>query len=175
MYLHFARSARVILRWTEAPLDTQLKRSLLSGEITQEADQGVEEPEQWRQVTRRAPSSQEVSDLSFALRAVKHLKSNAIAIVKDAQLIGMGCGQPSRIDALNQANEKAERYGFEIQGAALASDAFFPFSDCVTRAAEVGVSAVIQPDGSRRDQESVEAADQLDVAMMMTGVRHFRH
>jgi len=169
------RRTRVILEHKETRPRKQVKRSLLSGIATQDLDQGLEPLEQWQSVTKRIPSPQEEADLIFAQKAVKHLKSNAIALVKDSQLIGMGCGQPSRIDALNQAIEKAQRYGFTLKGAVMASDAFFPFSDCVTRAAEVGVHAILQPGGSRRDEESVRAADDMEIAMVMTGVRHFKH
>ena len=152
-----------------------MQRSLFSGVLVQEMDRNLEEPERWCSVTSSRPNVSETADLGFALRAVKHLKSNAIALVKDAQLIGMGCGQPSRIDALNQAIDKARRYGFDLDGAVMASDAFFPFPDCVTRSADMGIRAIIQPGGSRRDQESIDVADELGVAMVMTGVRHFKH
>jgi phosphoribosylaminoimidazolecarboxamide formyltransferase / IMP cyclohydrolase len=106
---------------------------------------------------------------------VKHTKSNAISLVKDAQLIGSGTGQTSRVDALRQAIEKARVMGFEVNGAVMASDAFFPFSDCIEIAAQNGISAIVQPGGSVRDNEVIEEADKLGLAMVTTGRRHFKH
>lgn len=111
----------------------------------------------------------------FAAKCCKHLKSNAIALVKERQLIGMGCGQPSRVDALRQAIAKAQAFGFDLKGAVMASDAFFPFPDCVAIAHEAGITAVIQPGGSVKDQDSVDACNERGMAMVMTGTRHFRH
>jgi len=119
--------------------------------------------------------SRETDDLLFAVRCVKHLKSNAISLVKDRQLVGMGCGQTSRVDALNQAILKARHYGLSLKGAVMASDAFFPFPDCVEIADEAGITAVIQPGGSIKDQESIDYCDQHGMAMAITGIRHFRH
>ncbi|MFN4081311.1 MAG: bifunctional phosphoribosylaminoimidazolecarboxamide formyltransferase/IMP cyclohydrolase PurH, partial [Saprospiraceae bacterium] len=121
------------------------------------------------------PAAKEVGDLLFAIKCVKHLKSNAIAIVKERQLIGMGCGQPNRVDALKQALAKARSFGFDPAGAVMASDAFFPFPDCVEIAAEAGILAIAQPGGSIKDQDSIDACNRLGAAMVMTGVRHFRH
>ena len=121
------------------------------------------------------PDKKTLKDLSFALKAVKHLKSNGIAIVKDNQLIGMGCGQTSRIDALQQAIAKAKSFGFSVEGAVFASDAFFPFPDCVEIAGNEGIIGVVHPGGSIRDQDSVDMANQLGMALCVTGVRHFKH
>ncbi|HMX40705.1 MAG TPA: bifunctional phosphoribosylaminoimidazolecarboxamide formyltransferase/IMP cyclohydrolase PurH, partial [Saprospiraceae bacterium] len=126
-------------------------------------------------VTQRKPSPQEVGEMLFAAKCAKHLKSNAIALVKDRQLIGMGCGQPSRVDALRQAIAKARSFGFDLTDAVMASDAFFPFPDCVAIAHEAGIRAVIQPGGSLKDQDSIDACDERGMAMVMTGTRHFRH
>ena len=135
----------------------------------------MEKPAAWAIMTERSPSQIESDNALFALRVVKHLKSNAIAVVKSKQLIGMGCGQTSRIDALEQAIFKSKKLGFDLNGAVLASDAFFPFSDCVEKAAEVGIQTIIQPGGSRRDQDSIEAAQKLNISLIFSGVRHFKH
>ena len=111
----------------------------------------------------------------FANKVVKQSKSNAIVLAKNGQLLASGVGQTSRVDALKQAIEKAKGFGFDLHGAVMASDAFFPFSDCVTLAADEGVTAIIQPGGSIRDQESVDVCNQRGVAMAMTGFRHFKH
>ena len=111
----------------------------------------------------------------FALKLVKHTKSNTIVFAKDGQLLASGTGQTSRVDACRQAIEKAQAFGFDLQGASMASDAFFPFPDCVEMAAEAGIVAVIQPGGSINDQKSVDACNELGLAMYTTGVRHFKH
>jgi len=116
-----------------------------------------------------------LNDLFFANKIVKHTKSNAIVLAKDGQLSASGVGQTSRVDALKQAIQKAKTFGFDLHGAVLASDAFFPFSDCVEIAAEAGITAIAQPGGSIRDQESVDMANKKGVAMVITGVRHFKH
>ena len=126
-------------------------------------------------VTRKAATQAETDDMLFAMKVVKHCKSNAIALAKDGMLLANGIGQTSRIAALQQAIDKAKRNGFDLHGAVMASDAFFPFGDCVTAAAHEGITAIIQPGGSIRDRESIEAADELGVAMLFTGRRHFRH
>ena len=123
-------------------------------------------------VTKREPTQAEMQDLLFAWRAVKHVKSNAIILVKDRTLLGMGAGQPSRIISAQVAKEKA---GEKAKGSVLASDAMFPFSDVVEAAAQYGVTAVIQPGGSIRDDESIKMADKHNIAMVFTGTRHFRH
>ncbi|HMR43101.1 MAG TPA: bifunctional phosphoribosylaminoimidazolecarboxamide formyltransferase/IMP cyclohydrolase PurH, partial [Saprospiraceae bacterium] len=125
--------------------------------------------------TRKAPTNEETSDLLFANICAKHLKSNTIALVKNKQLIGMGCGQPSRVDALKQAIIKAKSFGFDLHGAVMASDAFFPFPDCVEIADNEGITAVVQPGGSIKDQDSIDYCDAHNMAMVLTGVRHFRH
>ena len=123
-------------------------------------------------VTRREPTKAEIDDLLFAWRAVKHVKSNAIILVKDKTLLGMGAGQPSRIVSAQIAKEKA---GEKTKGSVLASDAMFPFPDVVEAAAKAGVTAIIQPGGSIRDEDSIKAADRYKMAMVFTGMRHFRH
>jgi phosphoribosylaminoimidazolecarboxamide formyltransferase/IMP cyclohydrolase len=143
--------------------------------VEQDADLKTESSADFKTATQRAPESSEIESLLFAARCAKHLKSNAIALVKDQQLIGMGCGQPSRVDALRQAISKAQSFGFDLQGAVMASDAFFPFPDCVEIAHEAGITAVIQPGGSIKDQDSIDACNERNMAMVMTGLRHFKH
>ena len=123
-------------------------------------------------VTKKSPSSKELEDLIFAWKVVKHTKSNGIAIAKDGQSLGIGPGQVNRIWAVNQA---IERSGPSVKGAVLASDAFFPFPDCVEAAAAAGITAIIQPGGSIRDQESIDECDRHGIAMLFTGMRHFKH
>ena len=132
-------------------------------------------PESWKNVTKNHPSHEQLRDLLFANKCAKHLKSNTIAIVKDMQLIGAGCGQTSRVDALKQGIDKANRFGFDVKAAVMASDAFFPFPDCVEIAHEVGINAVVQPGGSIKDQDSIDFCDNNEMAMVMTGNRHFKH
>jgi phosphoribosylaminoimidazolecarboxamide formyltransferase/IMP cyclohydrolase len=125
--------------------------------------------------TKKAPTQAEIDELLFVNKCVKHLKSNAIALAKNGQMIGMGCGQTSRVDAMKQAIAKAKAYGFDLQGAVLASDAFFPFADNVELAHQAGITAIIQPGGSVKDQDSIDYCDQHGMAMVMTGIRHFKH
>jgi len=150
-------------------------RSLLNGVVEQDTDLRVESEDDFQLATHKAPAPAQIDDLAFAVVAVKHLKSNAIALVKDRQLIGMGCGQPSRVDALKQAIAKARAFGFDLQGAVMASDAFFPFPDCVEIAGQAGITAVVQPGGSIKDQESIDYCNAHNMAMVLTGIRHFRH
>ncbi|MDP4129568.1 MAG: bifunctional phosphoribosylaminoimidazolecarboxamide formyltransferase/IMP cyclohydrolase, partial [Bacteroidota bacterium] len=151
----------------------QIRKSLLDGVLVQDADQG--NYQKWEEVGGRPSTEAEKADLIFANLVCKHLKSNAIALIKNKQLIGKGCGQTSRIDALRQAVEKAAQFKFDMKGAALASDAFFPFDDCVRMAAAEGISSFIQPGGSVRDKDSIEFCKQENLAMVMTGMRHFKH
>ncbi|HOA38699.1 MAG TPA: bifunctional phosphoribosylaminoimidazolecarboxamide formyltransferase/IMP cyclohydrolase PurH, partial [Flavihumibacter sp.] len=122
-----------------------------------------------------ASNAQQKEDLVFANIICKHLKSNAIALVKNKQLVGKGCGQTSRIDSLRQAIEKSKQFNFDLTCAVLASDAFFPFSDCVQIAHEAGINAVIQPGGSIRDKDSIDYAKENGMVMVVTGTRHFKH
>lgn len=150
-------------------------KSLLNGVLVQDNDLTAEKREQFKTVTQRVPTEQEIGDLEFAIIAVKHLKSNGIALVKNKQLVGSNCGQTSRVDALQNAVKKAAEFGFDLQGAVMASDAFFPFPDCVSIAAQAGVTAIAQPGGSIKDQDSIDAANTASQAMVFTGVRHFKH
>jgi phosphoribosylaminoimidazolecarboxamide formyltransferase/IMP cyclohydrolase len=148
-------------------------RSLLNGVLEQDADIG--NYSKWEEAGGRETSALEKEELVFANLICKHLKSNAIALVKNRQLVGKGCGQTSRIDSLRQAIEKAKQFKFDLNGAVLASDAFFPFNDCVQIAHEAGIEAFIQPGGSVRDKDSVAYCVDNSLAMVMTGMRHFRH
>jgi len=126
-------------------------------------------------VTNKIPSDAEKNDLIFAAKVCKHTKSNTIVFAKNNTLISSGTGQTSRVDALKQAVEKAELFGFSLDGAVMASDAFFPFPDCVELANNAGVKAVVQPGGSIKDQDSIDYCNANDIAMVMTGIRHFKH
>ncbi len=151
----------------------QIRKSLLNGVLVQGMDEG--NFLKWDEVGGRPSSASEKSDLQFANLVCKHLKSNAIALVKHKQLIGKGCGQTSRIDALRQAIEKSKQFKFDLKTAVLASDAFFPFDDCVRIAAAEGITAFIQPGGSIRDKDSIEFCKDQGLAMVITGMRHFKH
>ena len=166
---------RILLQYHDLELQARSFKTLLNGVVAQDTDQRTETAEDFTVVTERAPTEAEVTDLVFAGKCAKHLKSNTIALVKGQQMIAMGCGQTSRVDALKQAIDKAGRFGFSTEGSVMSSDAFFPFSDCVEIAHEAGISAVVQPGGSIRDKESIEAANASEMAMVTTGVRHFKH
>lgn len=170
-----AKKNRIILRRKEVTLPTQQFKTLLNGVILQDKDNTVEGPEKMNTVTEQQPTEQQLKDLYFANKIVKHTKSNTIVFAKDNTLIASGVGQTSRVDALKQAIEKAKSFGFDVQGSVMASDAFFPFPDCVEIAGDNGVAAVLQPGGSIKDQLSVDMANQKGVAMVITGVRHFKH
>lgn len=166
---------RVILVMNEFALPTTTCRTVLNGALVQERDTHVETPAELRQVTTEAVSESQTADLLMANIIVKHSKSNAIVLVKDQMLVGSGVGQTSRVDALRQAIDKAHSFDHDLHGAVMASDAFFPFGDCVEIAHEAGIDAVIQPGGSVRDQESIDYCNAHGVAMVMTGIRHFKH
>lgn len=166
---------RIILIRKPAELPTKQFKTLLNGIIEQDKDNVIEGPEIMTSVTVKQPTEQELKDLFFANKIVKHTKSNTIILAKNGQLISSGVGQTSRVDALKQAIVKAESFGFELKGSVMASDAFFPFPDCVEIAAEAGVTAVLQPGGSIKDQYSIDMANQKNIAMVTTGVRHFKH
>ena len=154
-------------------LPGKMYKSILNGTLFQDTDKG--NFAQWEEVGGRKATEQEKNDLAFANIVCKHLKSNAIALVKYKQLIGKGCGQTSRIDALRQALEKARQFNFDLNGAVMASDAFFPFNDCVQMGHSAGIGAFIQPGGSVRDKDSVDYCNEHKLAMVMTGMRHFKH
>ena len=166
---------RIILDSTGVKLSEKKFRSMLSGALVQERDTVVEKPEDLRVVTLKAPTRKETDDMLFANILVKHSKSNTIVLAKDMRLLASGVGQTSRVDSLKQAIVKAHSFGFSCEGAVMSSDAFFPFPDCVQIAHEAGISAVIHPGGSIRDAESVDYCNANDMAMVMTGIRHFKH
>jgi phosphoribosylaminoimidazolecarboxamide formyltransferase/IMP cyclohydrolase len=150
-------------------------RSLLNGVVEQDKDTVLLTPDNLKLVTTKAATKEQISDMLFADIIVKHTKSNTIVLAKNKQLVGIGCGQTSRVDALKGAIAKSKEYGFSLQGAVLASDAFFPFPDCVEIAALEGVDAVIQPGGSIKDDLSINYCNEHKMAMYFTGVRHFKH
>lgn len=166
---------RIILVHKCNEMPARTFRSVLNGVLVQERDAKVESAEELNTVSQAQPTAQEVEDMLFANKIVKHSKSNAIVLAKGKQLIASGVGQTSRVDSLRHAIEKAGSFGFSLQGAVMASDAFFPFPDCVQIAHEAGISAVIHPGGSVRDKESVDYCDANGVSMVITGFRHFKH
>ena len=166
---------RIILVRKETEMPRQQYRSVLNGVLVQDRDLKTETPEDCKPVTNKVATAEEIEDMLFANKIVKNSKSNAIVLAKNKQLLASGVGQTSRVDALKHAIEKAHGFGFDLNGAVMASDAFFPFPDCVEIAHEAGVTAVIQPGGSVRDAESVQYCNDHDVAMVVTGFRHFKH
>ena len=150
-------------------------KTILNGHIWQQSDVIDQTDHDFKPMTKRQPTDRELQNIIFANKCVKNLKSNTIVLVRDNQLLGMGCGQTSRVDACKQAIDKAIRMGFILDGATMASDAFFPFRDGIDNAAKVGIKAIIQPGGSMRDDEVIAAANEAGIAMVFTGMRHFRH
>jgi phosphoribosylaminoimidazolecarboxamide formyltransferase / IMP cyclohydrolase len=170
-----AKKNRIILRLNTIRLHDHQYRTILNGVLAQDRDVHTESENDLKNVTRAVPSTGQTEDLLFANRIVKHARSNAIVIAKGKTMIAAGVGQTSRVDALNQAIEKARKFDLDLQGAVMASDAFFPFPDCVQLAHEAGITAIIQPGGSVKDQESIDYCDSNNLAMVFTGIRHFRH
>jgi len=166
---------RIILLQKSYKLPKIIFKTALNGVLYQERDQKTEIEKNLKVVTNKQPSKNEIEDMIFANKIVKHTKSNAIVIVKNKQLIGSGTGQTSRVDALKQAIAKAKSFGFDLNGAVMASDAFFPFKDSVEIAHKEGITAVIQPGGSIRDKESIDFCNENNIAMIFTGIRHFKH
>lgn len=166
---------RIILIQKESQTSTKQFRSLLNGVLVQEKDLSIQKAEDLKLVTKRELQGSELDDLLFANKLVKHTKSNAIILIKNKQLCAGGTGQTSRVDALKQAIEKANSFGFDLKGAVMASDAFFPFPDCVEIAGNVGITAVIQPGGSIKDNLSIDYCNEHNISMVMTGIRHFKH
>lgn len=166
---------RIILILKNAKLRTQQVRTLLNGVLMQDKDLNTETANNLTVVTELSPTEQEIEDLIFANKIVKHTKSNAIVLAKNKQLFASGVGQTSRVDALVHAIKKAETFKFDLRGAVMASDAFFPFPDCVQIAANAGIKSVIQPGGSINDSKSVETCNENSLSMVTTGIRHFKH
>lgn len=166
---------RIILIQNEVALPETLVRTCLNGVLVQDKDFKTDTAEELQSVTNKKPSSEEIEDLIFASKLCKHTKSNTIVLAKNKQLCASGTGQTSRVDALNQAIHKANSFNFELEGAVMASDAFFPFPDCVEIADKAGIKSVIQPGGSIKDQLSIDYCNENGLAMVMTGTRHFKH
>jgi len=168
-----SKKNRILLRQKKGLTNSEQYKSVLNGVLVQGTDTG--NYTDWKEEGGRTATEAERADLVFANLVCKHLKSNAIALVKNRQLIGKGCGQTSRIDSLRQSIEKSKQFNFSLDGAVLASDAFFPFDDCVKIAHAAGIGAFIQPGGSIRDKDSIEYCKANDLAMVITGQRHFKH
>lgn len=166
---------RIILRQKKSKKFSRQIRSVLNGVVVQDADTHTETSKDMNAVTIVKPTEGQYIDLEFANKIVKHLKSNGIVIARNNQLCGIGTGQTSRVDALQQAIAKAKNFGFDLHDAVMASDAFFPFPDCVEIAGNAGIKAIIQPGGSVKDQESIDYCNAHKIAMVLTGYRHFRH
>ena len=166
---------RIILTLHDVELPQTITRSCLNGALVQDRDLKTDSIEDLKTATKISPSNSEVEDLIFASKICKHTKSNTIVIAKNKQLFASGTGQTSRVDALNQAITKATHFKFNLENAVMASDAFFPFPDCVEIAKHAGINAVIQPGGSIKDQLSIDFCDENKMSMVFTGTRHFKH
>ena len=166
---------RIILIQNQVALGKTSFRNLLNGVIEQDKDLKTETEADLKPATTKTPTASEIKDLLFANKLVKHTKSNTIVFAKNGQLLASGTGQTSRVDALKQAIVKAQSFGFDLKGAVMASDAFFPFPDCVEIAHKAGITAVVQPGGSIKDKESIDYCNANGLSMVMTGVRHFKH
>jgi phosphoribosylaminoimidazolecarboxamide formyltransferase/IMP cyclohydrolase len=166
---------RILLRLKDTKMAGRQFRSILNGTVVQDKDMAMETEADMITKTAVSPDKEQLSDLVFANIIVKHSKSNAIVLAKNKQLLASGVGQTSRVDALRHAIEKAGTFGFDLTGSVMASDAYFPFPDCVELAAKAGIKAIVQPGGSIRDNESIECCDKLGIAMVFTGIRHFKH
>jgi phosphoribosylaminoimidazolecarboxamide formyltransferase/IMP cyclohydrolase len=170
-----SKKNRMILLQKKELTEKKQFKSILNGVIEQDLDLKTDSKTDLKVVTKKSPSSKEIDALLFASKICKHTKSNTIILAIDGQLLASGVGQTSRVDALKQAIEKAGAFGFELKGSVMASDAFFPFPDCVEIASNHGISAVIQPGGSVKDQDSIEFCDNHGLSMVFTGTRHFKH
>ncbi|MGL4630110.1 MAG: bifunctional phosphoribosylaminoimidazolecarboxamide formyltransferase/IMP cyclohydrolase [Leadbetterella sp.] len=168
------KDRRLLIR-KSVELSKKQYRTLLNGVLEQDKDLSTEKKADFKVVTQMTPTDEQVRALEFALKVCKHLKSNNVVLAKDGQMLACGVGQTSRVDALKQAIDKAAEFGFDLNGAVMASEAFFPFPDCVEIAHKVGIQAVVQPGGSIKDQLSIDYCNTNGVAMVMTGVRHFLH
>jgi len=166
---------RILLRQKEGFTANKIVKSVLDGVLVQDCDTILANPNTWEVKTSRKPTQAEIDNILFGEKVVKHLKSNAIAIVKDGQLIGGGLGQTSRIDALKQAVQKSKEYNFDLNGSVLASDAFFPFTDSVEFAKAHGIEVVVEPGGSLRDEDIVKYCEENGMCLVFTGLRHFKH
>lgn len=170
-----SKNNRIILVQKKVALPQKQIRTLLNGIVEQDRDSSTETEENLTTVTNTAPTEAQINDLLFANKLAKHTKSNTIVLAKNGQLLASGTGQTSRVDALKQAIAKAQSFGFDLNGAVMASDAFFPFADCVEIAHKVGINTVIQPGGSIKDKDSIEYCNAKNMSMVFTGTRHFKH
>ncbi|QJW92011.1 bifunctional phosphoribosylaminoimidazolecarboxamide formyltransferase/IMP cyclohydrolase [Spirosoma taeanense] len=170
-----SKKNRILLKRKAVALPSVMFKTILNGVLEQDKDDQTETADQFKTATIKEPSASELRALEFALKVCKHTKSNTIVLAKENQLLASGVGQTSRVDALRQAIEKANSFGFDLKGAVMASDAFFPFPDCVEIADQAGITAVVQPGGSIRDQDSIDYCNQHGLSMVTTGVRHFKH
>ena len=170
-----SKKNRMLLLQKSKLAEAKQSKTILNGIIEQDLDLKTDAKEDLKVVTKKAPSASEIKSLLFASKICKHTKSNTIILANEGQLLASGVGQTSRVDALKQAIEKAAAFGFSLQGSVMASDAFFPFPDCVEIASQQGISAVIQPGGSVKDQDSINFCDQHNMSMVFTGIRHFKH
>jgi len=168
-----SKKNRILLQLKQLPSFDEQYKSVLNGVLIQGLDKG--NYSEWKEEGGRETTAAEKQDLTFANLVCKHLKSNAIALIKNKQLVGKGCGQTSRIDSLRQSVDKAKQFNFDLKGAVMASDAFFPFNDCVQLGHQAGIVAFIQPGGSIRDKDSIEYCRENGLAMVITGLRHFKH
>src|SRR5690606_29212013 len=168
-----SKKNRILLQQKQNFYPEKEYKRILNGVLVQDADKT--NFAEWTEAGARNSSETEKEDLLFANIVCKHLKSNAIALVKNKQLIGKGCGQTSRVDALRQALEKSKQFGFSLAGAVMASDAFFPFDDCARMAHEAGIAAIIQPGGSVRDKDTIQFCKDNGMALVLTETRHFKH
>ena len=175
LQLLMEKKNRIILVQKDIPLPSNTYRSCLNGLLVQERDSKTDNAKKLDFITTKKPNAQEIEDLIFASKICKHTKSNTIVLAKTGQLLASGTGQTSRIDALNQAIEKAKHFNFDLNGAVMASDAFFPFPDCVEVAGKVGISSILQPGGSIKDQLSIDYCNENNLSMVFTGTRHFKH
>ncbi|MFI5163771.1 MAG: bifunctional phosphoribosylaminoimidazolecarboxamide formyltransferase/IMP cyclohydrolase [Bacteroidia bacterium] len=166
---------RIILQQKQTILPSKLIRTTLNGYLEEDRDAKTETADDMKSVTKVSPSKKELSDLVFANKIAKHTKSNTIVLARNKQLLASGVGQTSRVDALKQAILKAQTFGFDLKGAVMASDAFFPFADCMEIAHHAGITAVVQPGGSVKDKDSIDYCDKHKMSMVFTGVRHFKH
>ena len=170
-----SKKNRIILKLNSYPDKKDISRTCLNGSLYQSADNITDSDEILSYPTKVRPNKIQIDDLLFASKISKNTKSNTIVLVKNKQLLASGTGQTSRVDALNQAIEKAEKFGFDLNGASMASDAFFPFPDCVEIAHKKGINSIIQPGGSIKDNLSIDYCNEHKIGMIFTGIRHFKH
>ncbi len=166
---------RIILKINSLDFNTKQVKTCLNGILEQDSDSRVETIGDFEYVTHNRPSNSEINDLLLANKLAKHSKSNTIILIKNGQLVGSGVGMTSRVDALKHAISKANEFGFDLNGSVMASDAFFPFPDCVEIASSVGVTSIIQPGGSIKDKLSIDMCNKKSISMVLTGIRHFKH